>query len=97
MDYYGQIFPVFEAEFVNSVLRQPYWPYDVRNICEPPAGDLMADNRTIACAFAKSLEGEPCAVKQFEHFNQVAITQRFQEFVDDFSEENQEGTLLDLS
>lgn len=97
IDFYNSIFPILRAELINLVLRPRYWETDIRNVCEPPAGDVAADERETACWFVKQLKGAPTTVKSFEHLHQIAITRRWQEYVEGFSVENSEAPTVDPS
>ena len=94
LDDYLKVFPVLRAEHVNAINRPYYWQNDVRHICNPSPDDFMANDRDLACKFSKALVGEATSTKGYEHMYQLTITQRFQEYVQDFNEANADGPLV---
>ena len=94
MEAYEQIYGVMRAEGVN-VAGSVNWAADIKKVCEPTPDDFMADKRDMACKTAKSMEKiEAMPLKAMEIFTQISMTGRFQEYIKDFSAENQEAPLV---
>ena len=65
------------------------WAEDYKRLCAQPDSEE-------ACTFAGYFQGlVQSPVKSLELYGQIGIVGRFQEYVDDFSADNQEGKLVE--
>ena len=101
MEGYDATVKVFDAENVN-VFAGPNSSADQSKVCTPSSADAyLADQREYACEAYKAMSqynGEPfkgLPVKSLKQFYQVAISNRFQQFVEDFNEDTIEQPLLE--
>ena len=101
MEAYDVTVRVLDAEKVN-VFAGSNATADQNKVCSPSSTDAyLADQREYACALYKSMsafDGIPLKglpVKSFKQFYQVAISNRFQQFVEDFNKETIEQPLLE--
>ena len=52
------------------MVNDPNWVYDLQSLCANPDTQVACDN-------ASTYKGEQMSVKSLEHFDQIAISDRF--------------------
>ena len=80
-----KLYPIYREVGANFVNGPETWSAMLEKIC--------AANE-YACEVAKNFMGEGMTVKSMELFEQLAMTDRFQEYKENFSKDNMESNLV---